>query len=78
MHTLQPSCLQAVYFLVTFSPALLFIEIFANVFLDHTQFIRVTTRSILTLSLTARSSKVFFHVDINQSEVEDMPFPAGF
>ena len=31
----------------------------------------MTIRSILTLSLTARSSKVFFHVDINQSEVED-------
>ena len=31
----------------------------------------MTTRSILTPSLTVRSSKVFFHVDINQSEVED-------
>ena len=27
MHTLQPSCLQAVYYLVTLSPALLFIAI---------------------------------------------------
>ena len=37
MHTLQPSCLQAVYFLVTLSPALLFIAIFVIKMLIYLQ-----------------------------------------
>ena len=37
MHTLQPSCLQVVYFLVTFSPAFLFIAIFVIKMLIYLQ-----------------------------------------
>ena len=37
MHTLQPSCLQAVYFQVTLSPALLFIAIFVIKMLIYLQ-----------------------------------------
>lgn len=54
MHTLQPSCLQAVYFLVTFSPALLFMAIFVIKMLIYVQ---ISTTVLFKVNLCLSSKK---------------------
>ena len=55
MHTLQSSCLQAVYYLVTLSPALLFIAIFVIKMLIYLQI--SSLQSMFKVNLCLRSKK---------------------